>query len=68
MTWKFKNSDEVWDGDTHELVGRTFTGATRTSESAPLVWFEPKKIASPSKPKQAGKKPVPKKKGLTAWG
>jgi len=68
MVWKCKNSDTVWDGETHELAGRTFTGATRTSESVPLVWVEePKKIASPSKPKQPRKKQGPKPKGATAW-
>ena len=40
MPWKFKNSDEEWGGDTHELAGRTFTGATRTSASQPLIWVE----------------------------
>jgi hypothetical protein len=68
MGWKYKNSDMVWDGETHELAGRTFTGATRTSESAPLVWVEEsKKIASPSKPRQPRKKQPPKPKGATAW-
>ena len=37
MPWKFKNSEEEWGGPTHELAGRTFTGATRTPKSNP--WF-----------------------------
>lgn len=70
MGWKFKNSEEEWAGPTHELVGRTFTGATRTAESQPLVWVEakPKKpTATSSKPKQPRKKKTPKPKGATAW-
>ena len=70
MPWKFKNSDEEWNGQTHELAGRTFTGATRTSMSQPLVWSEApevKKTPTPSKPKQPPKKQPPKPKGATAW-
>ena len=68
MAWKIKHTDDVWDGPTHELAGRFFTGATRTAESRPLVWFEQKKpITSSSKPKQPRKKPAPKPKGATAW-
>jgi len=70
MPWKFKNSDEEWGGDTHELVGRTFTGATRTSASQPLVWVEATIVKKPvpsSKPKQPRKKQPPKPKGATAW-
>ncbi len=70
MAWKCKHTETIWDGETHELVGRTFTGKTRTAESVPLVWIEdaPKeKIASPSKPKQPKKKQAPKPKGASAW-
>lgn len=68
MPWKFKNSEEEWGGPTHELAGRTFTGATRTPKSRPLVWFEEvKKTPTPSKPKQPRKKQQPKPKGATAW-
>ena len=70
MPWKFKNSEEEWSGETHELAGRTFTGATRTPDSKPLVWVEApkvKKTHTPSKPKQPRKKQPPKPKGATAW-
>jgi hypothetical protein len=70
MPWKDKNSDVIWEGETHELVGRTYTGKTRTSESMPLVWVDEapkKKTASSSKPKRPKKKPTPKPKGATAW-
>ena len=70
MPWRFKNSKEEWGGQTHELAGRTFTGATRTPQSQPLVWIEakPKKpTPPPSKPKQPRKKQPPKPKGATAW-
>jgi hypothetical protein len=70
MPWKFKNSEEEWGGQTHELAGRTFTGATRTPQSQPLVWIEaePKKpTPPPSKPKRPRKKQPPKPKGATAW-
>ena len=70
MPWKFKNTDTEWSGETHELAGRTFTGATRTPSSQPLVWVEAaavKKTPTPSKPKQPRKKQPPKPKGATAW-
>ena len=70
MPWKGKNSDVIWEGETHELAGRTYTGKTRTSESMPLVWVDEapkKKTASSSKPKQPKKKQAPKRKGATAW-
>lgn len=68
MVWKLKNSDEEWTGGTHELAGRTFTGATRTPMSRPLIWVEPKKSKpSSSKQKSPRKKQEPKPKGATAW-
>ena len=68
MAWKIKHTDDVWDGPTHELAGRFFTGATCTAESRPLVWFEASKPVTPSsKPKPAPKKAAPKPKGATAW-
>ena len=70
MPWVFKHGTEEWDGPTHELIGHTFTGATRTPMSKPLVWVdEPtvKKTPTPSKPKQPRKKQPPKPKGATAW-
>ena len=38
MGWIIANTGEFYDGETHELAGRTFTGKTRTSESRRLVW------------------------------
>lgn len=40
MAWVFKNSGESYTGETHELMGRTFTGKTRTSSSMPLLFIE----------------------------
>jgi hypothetical protein len=68
MPWHFKDGTK-YEGGTHELVGRTFSGKTRTAASMPLVWTEeaPKpKPASSSKPKPKKKQP-PKPKGSTAW-
>jgi len=54
MGWKIANTDELYDGETHELAGKTYTGKTRTSESRRLEWTneEPKKKA-PVKKKRA---------------
>jgi len=68
MPWFFKDGTPH-SGGTHELVGRTFSGKTRTAASMPLVWTEGKpkpKPASSSKPKPKKKQP-PKPKGSTAW-
>ena len=70
MPWHFKDGTK-YEGGTHELVGRTFSGKTRTAASMPLVWTEeapkPKpKPASSSKTKPKKKQP-PKPKGSTAW-
>jgi len=67
MAWHIKNTGELWAGPTHELIGRTFTGATRTSESMPLIWQEKKINPISSKPKQPRKKQPPKPKGASAW-
>ena len=40
MPWVFANTSEAYDGDTHELAGRTWSGATRTSESRRLEWVD----------------------------
>jgi len=40
MPWVIANSNEAYDGDTHELAGRTWSGATRTSESRRLEWVD----------------------------
>lgn len=52
MPWTFKDGT-AWDGETHELAGKTFSGRTRTPSSRPLVWTEEKpKPASSSMPKR----------------
>ncbi len=68
MPWIVANTGEAYDGDTHELLGKTCSGKTRTPESKRLDWVEeaPKPVA-PSKPKAAKKKAEPKPKGATAW-
>jgi hypothetical protein len=32
MPWVLKSNGELYTGETHELVGRTFTGKTRTAK------------------------------------
>ena len=54
MGWIIANTNEVYDGETHELAGRTFTGKTRTSESRRLEWVELTiKSKAPAKKKRA---------------
>ena len=54
MPWVIANSNEAYDGDTHELAGRTWSGATRTSESRRLEWVElTVKSKAPAKKKRA---------------
>jgi len=65
MGWSFKDGGN-WSGGTHELSGMTYSGATRTPESRPLVWIDKPK-ASPSQPKAPRKKQTPRPKGATAW-
>ena len=40
MGWIKTKTGEAYDGETHELAGRTFTGKTRTSESRRLEWVD----------------------------
>jgi len=40
MAWIIANTKEAYDGDTHELAGITWSGATRTSESRRLEWVD----------------------------
>lgn len=68
MAWVFANDGQPYDGETHELLGKTYSGATRTSESRRLEYVaEAPKPAAPSKPKPPKKKPEPKPRGATAW-
>jgi len=54
MGWIIANTNEVYDGETHELAGKTFTGKTRTSESRRLEWVElTVKSKAPAKKKRA---------------
>ena len=54
MGWIIANTGEFYDGETHELAGRTFTGKTRTSESRRLEWVELiVKPKAPAKKKRA---------------
>jgi len=63
MAWQFKDGTP-YSGDTHTLVGNVYSGRTRTPSSRPLVETVDRVV---SKPKKAKKKPVPKRKGATAW-
>ena len=60
MGWIIANTNEAYDGETHELAGRTFTGKTRTSESRRLEWVD-----LVVKPKAAPKKKRARKKNGT---
>ena len=40
MGWIIANTGEVYDGETHELAGTTYSGKTRTFESKRLEWVE----------------------------
>jgi hypothetical protein len=42
MAWVYKSNGELYTGETHELMGRTFTGKTRTPSSMPLLFTEDK--------------------------
>ena len=57
MAWIYKSNGEPYTGETHELVGRTFTGKTRTASSMPLLFTEgePAK-AEPKKPRHSAAK------------
>jgi hypothetical protein len=59
MAWVFKNGGKLYTGETHELVGRTFTGKTRTSSSAPLLFVEeaPKEEVEEAPKEEVEKKP-----------
>ena len=66
MGWVIANTGAPYKGDTHEFLGKTFSGKTRTTESRRLEWAEPKPASLP-KPKQPRAKAAPKPKGSTAW-
>tara|TARA_R100001463_G_scaffold29965_1_gene68103 strand:- start:150 stop:383 length:234 start_codon:yes stop_codon:yes gene_type:complete len=57
MGWIIANTNEAYDGETHELAGRTFTGKTRTSESRRLEWVDlvVKSKAAPKKKRARNK-------------
>ena len=57
MAWTFKNGD-AYTGDTHELMGNTYSGKTRTRDSKPLLWVADAPV--PKKPRK--KRPTPYKK------
>ena len=73
MGWVYANDRSPYEGETHELIGKTFSGKTRTSISRRLEWVdEIPKAAIPSQPKPARAKPAPRPKqpkprGATAW-
>ena len=49
MPWTLKHTGEVWTGEVHEIAGRTYSGKSRTPESAPLVWADEVQPARTSK-------------------
>lgn len=68
MSWVIASTGAPYSGDTHEFLGTTYSGKTRTTESRRLEWVEetPKPVVV-SKPKQPRAKAAPKPKGATAW-
>jgi hypothetical protein len=66
MAWVIANTGEAYKGETHEFLGKTFSGKTRTTESRRLEWESPKPASLP-KPKQPRAKAAPKPRGATAW-
>lgn len=54
MGWIIANTGEVYDGETHQLAGTTYTGKTRTLDSRRLEWVElTVKSKEPAKKKRA---------------
>ena len=42
MGWVYANDRMPYEGETHELLGKTYSGKTRTPMSRRLEWEEPK--------------------------
>lgn len=59
MAWARAINGEVYDGETHELAGVTYTGKTRTPLSQRLVWIDTPEPTPPSKQKVAETKRKP---------
>ena len=49
MAWIFANTGEEYVGETHELLGKTYSGATRTPDSRRVEFVDDKPVVS-SKP------------------
>lgn len=57
MAWARAISGELYEGETHELAGVTYTGKTRTPLSQRLVWVPaPEPVPVPQQ-KRTRKKP-----------
>ena len=75
MAWYTVNTKELWTGETHEFLGKTYSGATRTPSSTRLEEGpEPVKARTkkgtfksgdPSTPNVDESKTAPKKKTAT---
>jgi len=57
MPWKFANDGELYDGPTHEIVGITYSGKTRTPESRRLEYTDEKK-KTPAQKRNARKSTI----------
>lgn len=44
MGWVIKSSGEAYEGETHKFMGSVWSGATKTHESAKLVWEEGEEV------------------------
>ena len=40
MPWVLASTGQLYTGETHQLAGTTYSGATRTPESRRLVWAD----------------------------
>lgn len=49
MPWKFASDGELYDGPTHEIVGVTYSGKTRTPDSRRLEYTDEKKKTAAQK-------------------
>ena len=54
MGWIIANTGEVYDGETHKLANKTWSGKTRTPDSRRLEWVDLiVKPKAPAKKKRA---------------
>ncbi len=57
MPWKYANDGKPYDGPTHEIVGVTYSGKTRTPASRRLEYTE-EKPKTPAQKRKARKSTI----------